>query len=129
VARPPGRSPRSLMVDLFAGADPDRLRAHPNAKWTRYAADVIPAWIAEMDAPTCPAAIGAVEQLLAGGSVGYVADSVPAALVDAFAGRMESRFGWRPDAASARPISGVTAAFGLVLERLTDPGDDVILQG
>jgi cystathionine beta-lyase len=39
----------------------ERLRRRRSAKWSRYGADVLPAWVAEMDFPLA----GAVKQALA----------------------------------------------------------------
>ncbi|MFN8050090.1 MAG: aminotransferase class I/II-fold pyridoxal phosphate-dependent enzyme [Acidimicrobiales bacterium] len=114
---------------MFDGADPERFRAQPNSRWRRYGDDVMPAWLAEMDLPSCPAATLAVEELLAGGTLGYQADELPIELAEVFAGRMSTRFGWQADAALARPVTGANLAFRDIVERFTAPGDEVIVQG
>lgn len=114
--------------DTLFDVDPDDLRRAPNVKWRRYPADVVPAWLAEMDVLPCPAVRDAVLQVVDAGTVGYQADDAPGLLFEAFSDRYATRHGWRPDPAGARAVTGTLAAFARIVERLTDPGDRVVVQ-
>ncbi|WP_051196484.1 MalY/PatB family protein [Jonesia quinghaiensis] len=49
----------------------DDLRARHSSKWTRYPSDVLPLWVAEMDAVIAPEVVSAVTESLQAGDVGY----------------------------------------------------------
>ena len=55
----------------LVGAEIDRLRSLTCAKWNWHDADVIPAWVADMDLPPVPAAVDAVRALVERGDFGY----------------------------------------------------------
>lgn len=108
----------------------DTLRGRRNIKWRRYPDDVLPAWIADMDLGTAPAVQDAMRALVEQQDYGYPQRDgarIDVALAAAFAERMESRFGWRPDPELAEPVADIVQAlFGAVVT-YTEPGDGVIL--
>jgi cystathionine beta-lyase len=121
------------------GSELDRLRAQSCIKWTAFPADVIPAWVADMDFAPAPAVVDAVRRLLDAGDLGYnfaAAARIPEVFVD----RQERRFGWRPDVETVeaeypwqptvRGISllcDVMQAVEVALWQYTEPGDGVVL--
>ncbi len=104
------------------------LRARPGAKWQVPAAQLLPAWVADMDFPVAEPVRDALHGFVDGGDYGYPdwPDSV-SPLRAAFAERMATRFGWRPDAAHVREFTDVTQAVQAVLHLATERGDGVAL--
>jgi cysteine-S-conjugate beta-lyase len=104
-----------------------QLRARRGEKWRQYPADVLPAWVAEMDYPIAQPIRAAVEGALALEDLGYPLEP-PAALPEAFAERMAARFGWRIDPQRVEVLSEVVQGIYVALDRLTAPGDGVVVQ-
>ena len=120
-------------------SEAERLRAQTGVKWSHFPADVIPAWVADMDLPPAPVAVEAVRRLLDAGDLGYnfaAAARIPGAFVE----RQERRFGWQPDVERVEPeypwqpsVTGVRLfcdvmqAVEVALWLHTDPGDGVVL--
>lgn len=102
----------------------ERLRRRRSVKWSRYPADVLPAWVAEMDfplaAPVKQALLGAVDL----DDCGYPG---PAGLGDAFSEFALRRHGWRVDPAAVSPSPDVVGALTAVLKEVTEPGDAVVV--
>jgi cystathionine beta-lyase len=102
------------------------LRARRTNKWHKFADDVLPAWVADMDFGVAPAITEALERLARNQEYGYAARE--GELAAAFARRMQARFGWTVDPADAHPVGDlVQASFSSVMA-FSDPGDAVVLQ-
>ena len=103
-----------------------RLRARRTNKWHKFPSDVLPAWVADMDFGVAPSIAAALTRLTQNQEYGYAArDGV---LAEAFARRMERRFGWHTDPADALAIGDlVQASFSSVMA-FSEPGDAVLLQ-
>ena len=110
--------------DELDALDLDVLRARRTMKWSRYPADVLPAWVAEMDFPLAPAVLEAARRVLDTHDLGY---SEPAGLAEAFAGWAARHHGWCPDPALACPVGDVMAGLEAALRVLTQPGEGVVL--
>lgn len=117
------------MSDLFL-TEP-QLRARQNAKWTMFPADVLPAWVAEMDFTLSPAIRHAVGRLTEEQDLGYpiraggVAEN---AIGPVFAQRMLDRYGWTLDPALVQPVADLVQGTFAPILAFSDPGDGVILQ-
>lgn len=102
------------------------LRARRTSKWHKFAPDVLPAWVADMDFGIAPPIAAALSRLIDNQELGYAAREN--ALAEAFARRMESRFGWRIDPADTIAIGDlVQASFSSVMA-FSEPGDSILLQ-
>jgi cysteine-S-conjugate beta-lyase len=102
------------------------LRARRTNKWHKFADDVLPAWVADMDFGVAPPIAEAMERLTRNQEYGYAARE--GLLAEAFARRMQSRFNWTVDPADAHPIGDlVQASFSSVMA-FSEPGDAVALQ-
>jgi cysteine-S-conjugate beta-lyase len=102
----------------------DDLRTRSSIKWRRYPPDVLPLWVAEMDATLAPAVVDAVTDAVTRGDTGYpVAHPYAEALAD-FA---ERRWGWDMEVARASLVPDVMLGIVEVLGLVTDPGDAVIV--
>ncbi len=102
------------------------LRATGSVKWTWPAADVLPAWVAEIDVRTCPVVLDAVRDALERGAVGYPARDADTALPEATAGFLERRFGWSVDPARVVLCGDVMAGIRLVLDVLCERAGVVV---
>lgn len=107
------------------------LRARRSVKWHEYDADVLPAWVADMDFGVAPEVRAAIERIAREQDYGYPyrgGDGTARALQNAFARRMQTRFGWQPDAADALAIGDLVQGCFAAIMAFSDPGDTVVLQ-
>jgi cystathionine beta-lyase len=93
-------------------------------KWRRYADDVLPMWVAEMDARPCPPVVEAVVRAIGAGDAGYLAAGPYA---EAMAGFATRRWGWSPDPATMFPVADVMVGVAELLRLVTDPGGPVVV--
>lgn len=107
-------------------AELHRLRSLTAIKWTAHDADVLPAWVADMDLPPAPAIVGAVRALADRADFGYNFDAA-CRLPEAFAAWEERRHGWRPDTERMRLFCDVMQAVQAALWLSTGPGDGVVI--
>jgi cystathionine beta-lyase len=103
------------------------LRARRGVKWHHYDADVLPAWVADMDFGVAPEIRAAVERIAREQDYGYPFRD-DNAVQQAFARRMQARFGWRPDPADALAIADLVQGCFAAIMAFSDPGDTVVLQ-
>jgi cystathionine beta-lyase len=109
----------------------DELRRKNNAKWGLSESNVIPASIAEMDFAIAPPIQTAITRLVADQDYGYpVRARAPAELVlgQAFARRMQARFGWKVDADRVVAVTNLVQASFASVVAFSEPGDGVALQ-
>ncbi len=102
----------------------DALRRRASAKWRVFDDDVLPLWVAEMDAHPSDEVLAAVAHAMTTGDTGYAAASP---YIDALRGFAEDRWSWRiaPEQALLVPdvMQGAMEALGTV----TGPGDAVVV--
>jgi cysteine-S-conjugate beta-lyase len=104
----------------------ERLRLRRSAKWARYPADVLPAWVAEMDFPLAEPVRVALAEAVELDDTGYAWPQA-IGLGEAFAEFAARRLGWEVDPARVSPANDVVAALIAVLRQLTEPGDRVVV--
>ena len=105
-------------IDLSA------LRERQSAKYQYYPADVIPAWVAEMDFPLAPPIAEALHAAIDRSDTGYrSANGLAEALAD-FAVRT---WGWSIPLERITPIPDVLTGVAQSLLMLTEPGDGVVV--
>jgi len=105
------------------------LRSRRNAKWQRFGADVIPAWVAEMDfaiAPPIAEALARIEREQDFGYPSYAETDI--ALAKVFSQRMKERFGWDAAPAQVLCVSDLVQASFASVMAFSDPGETVLLQ-
>lgn len=107
----------------FDGLALERLRLRTSAKWRHYPEDVLPLWVAEMDAAVPPPILAAVHRALANGDTGYPSGS---ACAEAMAGFAADRWGWSFDPSTAHGVTDVMTGI-LELIRLISPADEAIV--
>ncbi|MBI1352522.1 MAG: aminotransferase class I/II-fold pyridoxal phosphate-dependent enzyme [Actinomycetales bacterium] len=111
------------IIDLDAISLAD-LRERQSAKYQYYDADVIPAWVAEMDFPLAPPVAAALHAAIDRSDTGYrSANGVAEALVD-FSAR---HWDWQVSPGNVVVVPDVLAGLTSTLELLTEPGSAVVL--
>jgi cysteine-S-conjugate beta-lyase len=104
----------------------ERLRLRRSAKWARYPADVLPAWVAEMDFPLAEPVRVALAEAVELDDTGYAWPQA-VGLGEAFAEFAARRLGWEVDPARVSPANDVVGALTAVLRAVTEPGDRVVI--
>jgi cystathionine beta-lyase len=104
------------------------LRARPGIKWHRYADDVLPAWIAEMDYDVAESIHATMRRLVAGGAYGYEDPALYPSLAEAFSAYMQHRYGWHADVEQVLPVADLVEALFAAVGAFTDSGQRVVLQ-
>lgn len=109
----------------------DVLRTRQNAKWARYGADILPAWVAEMDFAIAHPIRRAIANLVREEEYGYPYRATGGhgdeGLAGAMARRMQSRFGWTIDPTLVQPLSDLVQGTYAAVWAFSDPGDGIVL--
>lgn len=108
----------------FADLQLSELRRRSSVKWQYYPEDVLPLWVAEMDAYTAQPIVDAVQNALLLGDTGYAWLPQLQTAVASFA---EDRWSWTFDPAKAITVTDVMTGVLEAVQRLSNPGDPVIL--
>jgi cystathionine beta-lyase len=102
-----------------------RLRTRTSEKWRTYPADVLPAFVAEMDFDPAEQIKDAVRAALAAGDLGYAHKGC---LGEAFAEFAADRLGgWSPDPDLIFAIPDVMTGISEVIQAITPPGGGVVI--
>ncbi len=105
-----------------------RLRAKRGVKWSQYPADVIPAWIADMDFAVAPEIKAALRAVIDAEDFGYPPHSLNDRVAHAFCEWMTKRHGWTPDPARIFVGSSMMQLMHAMVMMFSEPGDGVIVQ-
>ena len=103
-----------------------RLRERRSAKWTLYAPDVLPAFVAETDFELAPVVKTAIVAAIERDDTGY-AHPGASGLAPALAGFAERRFGWSIDPDGVIACTDVVGGLTDLLRVITGPGDGVVI--
>jgi cysteine-S-conjugate beta-lyase len=106
----------------------DQLRARRGGKWTKYPADVIPAFVADMDFKVAPAVQAAVTRFTDTQDYGYGQMRDTAPLFEAFAEWMMRRHGWQPNPTLTHANADVIQGLVATIVAFSQPGDGIIVQ-
>lgn len=109
---------------ILGASEADLRRDRTSVKWLAYPQDVLPLWVAEMDAFPCPAVVEAVSAAVARGDTGYGWAPGYAAEVARYAKDM---WHWSVDPADAVVVADVMIGVSELLRVLTDEGGPVIV--
>lgn len=110
--------------DPFDRLTLDDLRQRQSLKWRAHPPDVLPLWVAEMDALPAPAVRAALDAALDRGDTGYPWGP---GYAEAYADAAAAAWGWRPDPAGTSLVADVMTGVVELLRLVTDPGDAVVL--
>ncbi len=95
-------------------------------KWGAVEADVLPAWVAEMDYALAPPVAEALHRAVADGVTGYPPFETGGALGRAYAGFAQRHFGQQVDPEQVLPVVDVTAGVRVALDALGQAGPLVL---
>lgn len=112
------------MIDPLANLKLSELRERTSVKWRMYPPDVLPVFVAEMDADLAPPVASALKVAVERGDTGY---PHPGRLPEAFAGFAAERYGWRVDVGAPVLVADVMVGLVAALEAVTEPGDGVVI--
>ena len=105
----------------------DELRRAMILKWGSVDADVLPAWVAEMDYATAPPVADAVRRAVEDGVLGYPPfDGSGGPLGEAYAGFARRHYGHEVDPEQVLPTVDVTAGVRVALDVLSDDAPVVL---
>jgi len=93
-------------------------------KWKKYPADVLPAWVAEMDFDLAGPIKDAVREAIGMGDCGY---PYPGGLGGAYAAFAGQRFGWAPDPRRVFAVPDVMTGIAEVLQAVTPHGSGIVI--
>ncbi len=99
-------------------------RQYPSQKWDRYAADVLPLWIADMDFSAPPAVTRALAERVAHPVYGYAKPS--SSLDDSLCDWSREHYGWEVPRDAIVWLPGVVPALHIASLALTSPGAGVV---
>ncbi|WP_434557275.1 MalY/PatB family protein [Pseudomonas sp. Z4-20] len=97
-----------------------------STKWSRYPAEVLPMWVADMDFAPPPVVIDALRMRLEHPMLGYsvAQDSLRAAIV----ADLWSKYAWRVEPQQVLFLPGVEPGFNMALHALVEPQQNVVVQ-
>ncbi|MDG2050577.1 MAG: PatB family C-S lyase [Myxococcota bacterium] len=108
--------------------DRSTLLARKSEKWHTYPADILPAWVAEMDFPVAPSIDRVLRESVNRWDVGYPIAPNDTGLREAFARRMEDRFDWAVNPEQVEILTEVVQGMYLSLLAYSEPGEGVVVQ-
>lgn len=97
-----------------------------STKWSRYPADVLPMWVADMDFAAPPVIIQALQKRLEHPLLGY--SVAPDNLRDAIVTDLWNKFAWRVKPSELVFLPGVESGFNMALKALVQPRQNVVVQ-
>ena len=112
------------VANPFGDLSLERLQSRTSAKWRYYPEDVLPLWVAEMDAVVAPPIVAAVTDALANGDTGYPAGDAYAEALASFAA---DRWDWRFEPATAAKVTDVMTGILEVIRVISPDGEAIVL--
>jgi cystathionine beta-lyase len=104
------------------------LRQRAGAKWREYPADVLPAWVADMDFAVAETIRAALAAEIENSTLGYALQWPGCGLPELFAERMQQRYGWTISPGSVDFFNDVVQGLYLGLMTLSAPGEGAVVQ-
>ncbi len=108
--------------------DLDSLRRRRGEKWSSYPAEVLPAWVADMDFPVCDPLRQMLAERIELSDVGYPTEAALRRVAEVFAERARLRFDWRISPERIEVLSDVVQGLYIGLLTLSEPGAGAIVQ-
>ena len=117
-------SPSQLSTNPFAAYGEQAMRARRSLKWHSYEPDVLPLWVAEMDAVPAEPIVAVLQEALRNGDTGYPCGTD---YPEAFAEFAAAQWEWNLDPTAILTVADVMTGIAEVLQLITDPGGPVII--
>lgn len=109
----------------FEVLTPDDLRRRTSLKWTHFGPDVLPLWVAEMDAMPPDDVVAELVVALGAGDTGYPPDDHLYA--EALAEFADRQWGWSLDPATTATCADVLTGIRTLIEQVVHPGGPVLI--
>lgn len=100
-------------------------RSSWSSKWTKYARDVLPFWVADMDFSAPESIVEALRRRVEHGVYGYT--NTPDTVIDACLDWLQREFSWAIDREWLVWLPGVVPAFNMACRVAGGPGDEVMM--
>lgn len=113
-----------MTYEILTFAADEARRTHTSVKWELFGPDVLPLWVAEMDARPCPAVVQAISTAVGRGDTGY---GWGPRYTDALAGYAADTWSWQIDPRHVTVVADVMIGAAEVLREVTDPDGAVIV--
>lgn len=97
-----------------------------SVKWTEYAEDVLPLWVADMDFRTPEPILDAIRTALDRGVLGY--EFIQPRTQRVVAERMKRLYGWEVDPDWVVNTTGVVSGFNIAARAVCEPSDGALVQ-
>jgi len=97
-----------------------------STKWSRYPADVLPMWVADMDFAAPPVIVQALQKRLEHPLLGYSVSQDD--LREAIIADLWNKYAWRVDPQALIFLPGVESGFNMALNALIEPQQNVVVQ-
>jgi cystathionine beta-lyase len=111
----------------ISAVDPVELRRGHSLKWRKYAEDVLPLWVADMDFPPAESVTRAMADLLETGFLGYPNDELDKQYVAALRGHLARHFGIEVEPGNVVTVTDLVQAMRAAILAYSGPGDTVAL--
>ena len=106
-------------------ATPNRRRSN-SIKWTKYPADTLPLWVADMDFPSPQPISKEVHRFAEHGVFGY---ELPGeSLYETVAARMENLYNWKVKSDSVTAVTGIVSGFSVAARAFCTPKKGLLVQ-
>ena len=106
----------------------ETLRQRHGYKWQRYASDVLPVWVADMDFALAPPIDEFLRAAVANGDAGYPDKEAQSRVLELFVERMHNRFSWDCQHAEVRLLTDVVQGLYIAVQNYSKPGSHVLMQ-
>jgi cysteine-S-conjugate beta-lyase len=125
----PAAQNKEVPVDLPVKYDFDRVlprRGTDSVKWSRFEADVLPLWVADLDFASPQPVVEALTRRVAEGIFGYGIE--PPLLREAIRERLHQRYDWQVANDDFIFLPGVVPGLNLTSLACSEPGEALLLQ-
>lgn len=113
-----------MSTPILGASESELRRDRTSVKWMAYPPDVLPLWVAEMDALPCPDVVDAVTDAMRRGDTGYGWAPRYAAEVARYA---SDAWGWSFDPSRVQVVADVMSGVSEMLRLLTDVDGAVVV--
>lgn len=101
-------------------------RKSDSIKWRKYPEDILPLWVADMDFPSPPEVIHALNQRVNHGIFGY--PFTDPELLEVIIAWVKQKHNWNIQPEDIVLLPGVVDGLNLTVQAFTKPGDNIIIQ-
>jgi cystathionine beta-lyase len=101
-------------------------RGTGSSKWSKYPADILPMWVADMDFPAAPEIVNAIRNRLEHPVLGY--GIARGELRTQIVADMRSKYSWSIAPDDIIFLPGVEPGFNMALKAMLTPGDGLLVQ-